>query len=300
MLSTDADRPVADYRQIIDFFDTDYGWWNEVYAPTLPRKFFSFEMIKRRELVIELLSKYVAAGDQPYILECGCGPGGILGAFATHRGRLIGIDINPRHLAKAKSDISQDIAWIQADVESLPFHDHAFDIVCCVGVLSYLQKDEAAVTEIARVVKPGGVVIVALPNWLMLNKIFDPFYYLAWLPLRVMRRLFSTAAEGAKTGKRFSTAMIRRYNPHKINEVFRRHGLVEVENSNVSFGPLTIWRREFLPLRISIQLSEVLFSLGKRKGFSLLRGITNHWISCLEKPFIKKEGGSCGYENLYR
>jgi ubiquinone/menaquinone biosynthesis C-methylase UbiE len=283
MRSDDPDRAVIDNRRIIDFFDADYSWWREVYSPTLPRRFFSFEMIKRRELVVEMVNKYAVAGDRPHILECGCGPGGILKEFVEQRWRLTGIDINPRHLALARSELGKSVDWFQADVENLPFRNQAFDIVCCVGVLSYLQEDEAAVTEISRIVKPGGVVIMALPNWLMLNKIFDPYYYLVWMPLRALRKLTAAPEVATRRRQRFSAEMIRRYKPARINEMFRRHGLVEVESSNVSFGPLTFWRREFLPLRLSMQLSEALLSMGKRKGFPFLRGITNHWISCLEK-----------------
>lgn len=282
MFTTDVVKPVADHRRVNDFFDVEYAWWQEVYAPTLPRRFFSFEMIKRRELVVRLLHKYMTAGAQPRILECGCGPGGILGEVATRPCRLTGIDINPRHLARARSDVGENVAWIQADVEKLPFRDQAFDIVCCIGVLSYLQTDEAAVAEIARVVRKGGVVIMALPNWLMLDKIFDPYYYLVWLPSRALRHVFPAFA-AASPGNRFNTAMIRRYRPARITTVFSRHGLTEVESCNVSFGPMTLWRREVFPLGFSIRISEALSALGRRGGFSFLRGVTNHWISCLAK-----------------
>jgi len=283
MFNTDVVKTVAEHRRVIDFFDVEYAWWQEVYAPTLPRRFFSFEMIKRRDLVVRLLHKYATAGAQAQILECGCGPGGILGEVANRHCRLTGIDINPRYLARARSNFGKDVAWIQADVENLPFCDQSFDIVCCIGVLSYLQNDEAAVAEIARVVKSGGVVIMALPNWLMLDKIFDPYYYLVWLPSRALRHVFPAFAAAPQDSNRFNTAMIRRYRPATISTVFRRHGLVEVESCNVSFGPMTFWRHEVFPLRFSIRMSEVLSALGKKGGFSFLRGVTNHWISCLAK-----------------
>ncbi|OGR32140.1 MAG: hypothetical protein A2091_12695 [Desulfuromonadales bacterium GWD2_61_12] len=288
MLGTDANKPVADNRRIIDFFDADYGWWKEVYAPALPRRFFSFEMRKRRELVVELLNKYAATADHPCILECGCGPGGILGAFAAHRCRLTGIDINRRHLTQARNEVGENVTWIQADVESLPFRDQSFDIVCCVGVLSYLREDEPAVAEISRVAKPGGVVIMALPNWLMLGKICDPYYYLVWMPLRAVRRLTCAIVAVPQRTQKFSAEMIRRYRPATIDMVYRRHGLTEVESCNVSFGPLTLWRREFLPLPFSMRFSDALFAMGKKKVFSFLRSITNHWIACLVKTGNEK------------
>lgn len=273
--------PATENQQIVDFFNSDYRWWDDVYEDSLPRGFLSFEMIKRRALMVEILNRYAAATGPLNILECGCGPGGIISKLDMKSFRLTAIDINRRHLLKGRQDIGPTVFWLQADAEMLPFRDQSFDLVYCVGVLSYLQEDERAIAEISRVVRPGGAVIIALPSLFILNKLLDPYYFLVWLPARLAGRLAPTAKQTGAS--KFAAAKIRRYRFTPFSKLCLRYGLLEVERANVSFGPLTFWRREFLPLRVSMQLSEALLALGRRKGFSFLRGITNHWIACLEK-----------------
>lgn len=271
----------SSHRKIVEFFNAEYRWWDEVYDATFPRRFFSFEMIRRRELLVELLDRYAPEDGQPRVLECGCGPGGIIRQLNRPRWQLTAIDINTRHLVKARSDVGAAVNWLQADIEHLPFRDQAFDLVYCAGVLSYLPDDAAAIAEIARVVKPGGAVCIAQPNWLMLNKLFDPYYFVAWLPARLATRCFPRRAD-----VKFGTAMIRRYRCGQFLARCRCYGLVLQEQVSVSYGPLTFWRREFLPLRFSLRLSEALNELDKRKGFSILQHCTNHWIVCLSKPCL--------------
>jgi SAM-dependent methyltransferase len=57
-------------------------------------------------------------------------------------------------------------AWIsmRGSVYELPFKDHAFDCVIISEVLEHLGEDERALREIARVLKPGGVLAASVPN----------------------------------------------------------------------------------------------------------------------------------------
>lgn len=275
--------PDSHYDKIIHFFDSEYNWWGNVYDETLPKKFFSFEMIKRKSLLIDILKEYCASAKDCKILECGCGPGGIVKDIFWQGLDLTGVDINIRHLAKARKDIGKSVNWIQSDVERLPFADETFDIVYCVGVLSYLKNDEDAVKEIARVVVPGGVVIISLPNWFMLNKFLDPFYYLAWLPLKIINKLRYASTITMGEGAAFDIDMIRRYNYRSINRLFKKHNMTVLKTVNVSFGPLTLWRHELLSLGQSINLSESLRVIGEKRGFHFLKLFTNHWITCLSK-----------------
>jgi SAM-dependent methyltransferase len=54
-------------------------------------------------------------------------------------------------------------------VEHLPFEDAQFDLVVCVGVLGYLLSDDRALTEIQRVLKPGGYLLLNLTNMYSLS-----------------------------------------------------------------------------------------------------------------------------------
>jgi SAM-dependent methyltransferase len=265
---------------VVAFFDDDgeYGWWKDVYEPSLPRGFFSHEMARRRELVLRLLRAHVALGPGTRVLECGCGPGGLLGAIAATGCRTTGVDLNPRLLGLARARVAAS-TWAQADVESLPFRDGAFDVVLCVGVLSYLRDDAGAIAELARVVRPGGAVVIALPNKLLLGKLFDPFYWLVWLPSRAWRGARSALAPRA--AGEFHRGLIRRYARRELDGAYRRAGLAERDTASVSFGPVTAWRKELLPLGWSIAASDRLSALAARRPLAFLGHLSNHWVTLL-------------------
>jgi ubiquinone/menaquinone biosynthesis C-methylase UbiE len=98
------------------------------------------------------------------VLDCGCGTGTITVGLATAvpKGRVIGVDLDlaglndgPRSTALLERN---NLSWICANGQSLPFHDAAFDAVLCHSVLEVLGDPAPVVAELRRVTKPGGVV----------------------------------------------------------------------------------------------------------------------------------------------
>jgi SAM-dependent methyltransferase len=66
--------------------------------------------------------------------------------------------------AKKRNQASLNASFIQARAQDLPFASSAFDAVLAMGVLEYIATPQVAIDEFARVVKPGGVVIVSMLN----------------------------------------------------------------------------------------------------------------------------------------
>jgi SAM-dependent methyltransferase len=60
---------------------------------------------------------------------------------------------------------STRIAWVRGFGETLPFRDGAFDAVLCKGAMDHFQSPTDAMREIARVLRPGGCVVIALANY---------------------------------------------------------------------------------------------------------------------------------------
>lgn len=65
------------------------------------------------------------------------------------------------------------IAAVQADAQALPFADASFDLVTCQTVLMHLPRPEQALAELCRVLRPGGVILVAEPSNLYPFSAFD-------------------------------------------------------------------------------------------------------------------------------
>jgi SAM-dependent methyltransferase len=100
------------------------------------------------------------------ILEDGCG----LGFYLHLLGRLSeaevwGVELDRERLADSRDDeFARKARVLQGDVTRLPFADASFDKLIISEVLEHLDDDGQAMREIARVLKPGGVCAITVPN----------------------------------------------------------------------------------------------------------------------------------------
>lgn len=102
------------------------------------------------------------------ILDVGCGKA-IDGAHLSEKGaRVIGLEPSRVMLGRAREYLSADGAQVdlaQGIGESLPFKTHSFDKVMCKGALDHFFSPGQTMEEIARVLKPGGEVIISIANF---------------------------------------------------------------------------------------------------------------------------------------
>lgn len=110
------------------------------------------------DLEIELTERYGRGKD---VLECGCGTGLILDRIQRHARKAVGIDLSPGMLEHAR-DRGLDVR--EASVTELPFEDATFDVTCSFKVLAHVPDIGRALAEMARVTRPGGVILAELYN----------------------------------------------------------------------------------------------------------------------------------------
>ncbi len=103
------------------------------------------------------------------LLDVGCGDGAYAIAAAQLGARVHGIDTSPQMIEAARRRAVEQGAQIDlrvADAAALPFEDGSFDVVLAVTVLCFVPDTEAALGEIARVLAPGGrLVLGELGRW---------------------------------------------------------------------------------------------------------------------------------------
>jgi SAM-dependent methyltransferase len=119
-----------------------------------------------RAISFALLDPALASGEKPLILDGGCGTGVNLAHLGT-RGRAVGVDLSEHAVAFCRS---RGVSVARASLLALPFQDAAFDVVTSFDVLyhRWITDDAAAVRELARVLKPGGLLLVRVPALQML------------------------------------------------------------------------------------------------------------------------------------
>lgn len=96
-------------------------------------------------------------------LDVGCGDGARYGArWREHGAEIHGVDISEVAVEQARA--RGVLARVSRLGEPLPYPDATFDAAVCLEVLEHLVDPEMVVREIRRVLKPGGVALVSVPN----------------------------------------------------------------------------------------------------------------------------------------
>jgi SAM-dependent methyltransferase len=114
------------------------------------------------ELLDELESEFVRRfGAGRDVLEVGCGTGLVLGRIAGFAKSATGVDLSPGMLERARS---RGLDVREASATALPFDDQSFDVTCSFKVLAHIPDIERALSEMARVTRPGGHVIAEFYN----------------------------------------------------------------------------------------------------------------------------------------
>ena len=104
------------------------------------------------------------------VLDVGCGPGELTEHIARSGAEVCGIDISPRMVELTRA---RGIAAQLADVEQLPFADRDFDCVFAGWVLYHVPDLDRAVSECARVLRPGGRLVATTYYEENLSELWD-------------------------------------------------------------------------------------------------------------------------------
>jgi SAM-dependent methyltransferase len=123
--------------------------------------------LRRRLEIFEGLldAGLLAAGSR--VLELGCGAGSYVRLLAKHGHRPVGLDYSLPSVSRALgADPAGTGRYLAGDAYRLPFAEGTFDGVLCIGVLQALSDPDGALGEMARVLGPGGRLLVeALNPW---------------------------------------------------------------------------------------------------------------------------------------
>lgn len=105
------------------------------------------------------------------VLDVGCGPGSITVGIASQvgNGRVIGVDMSDSQVRLATQTAVQqgvsNAAFQTGSAYDLPFGDAQFDALFSHALIEHLKEPVRAMREYLRVLKPGGVMGVATPDW---------------------------------------------------------------------------------------------------------------------------------------
>lgn len=124
----------------------------------------------------EDLVKRLAVREGATVLEIACGTGIVtrkLKDALPASAKLVATDLNQEmiNFAQHKFTADETIQWQQADAMKLPFADQSFDAVVCQFGLMFIPDKAAAVCEVRRVLKPGGIFLFSVWDAIEKNEV---------------------------------------------------------------------------------------------------------------------------------
>lgn len=155
-----------------EFYDDLHGdWWSDHHFMALLRHAIN---PPRFEYFRQVLARRAEPAQALRVLDVGCGGGLLAEEFARLGCNVTGVDPSVATLQVADEHAKAqglDILYLRGCGEMLPVDDVQFDVVCCCDVLEHVEDVEQVLREIARVLKPGGVLFFDTINRTLRSKL---------------------------------------------------------------------------------------------------------------------------------
>jgi ubiquinone/menaquinone biosynthesis C-methylase UbiE len=222
--------PLAGSALFFDQVAQNYASW---YAARSPG---GFALRVRRQKAMELLS-----GARGRILDVGCGPGVMTHELLDRGWEFWGADASPNMIAECHKmfENRSRAHFTVADAAHLPYATGFFDAVVSMGVIDRLSSPEAAVQEMARVVRKNGTLILAFANLLSPYAAWKAFVY--YPVVTRLRPLYCRLAGRARQPS-LPSSLPKLYTVRSAKELLARNGVkvseVAYYNSNLFLSPL--------------------------------------------------------------
>jgi ubiquinone/menaquinone biosynthesis C-methylase UbiE len=270
----DADAREGAQGHVNAYFDSTASYWDRVYrGDDLQDLIYQ----RRQDFVLA----YVDAARLPpdaSALEIGCGAGHLTIELAGRGLMVEAIDASQAMVdatAARVSDagIEERVSVRQADVHALPFPSGRFDLVVAVGVIPWLHSPSEAVVEMARVLQPGGQLVLTADNRARLTSFTDPRRVIAVAPLKRAYRALR---------RRDEHAISRLDSPRAVDRMLAEAGLRTASRRTVGFGPLSFMGRSIFEGAIGLRIDDRLQALADR-GMPGVRMAGWHYVVAAEK-----------------
>jgi ubiquinone/menaquinone biosynthesis C-methylase UbiE len=264
--------------QVDEFFESEARFWNQVYSDHDVFAQIHQERLRIAVGWIEGLGLETGAS----VLDAGAGAGVATVALARRGLAVTAVDpaaamiAEISHQARA-AGAERLIVARSGDVHTLPFGDATFEAVISLGVIPWLHSPRRALTELVRVLRPGGWLVVNCDNRARLHLMLDPWF---WPPVASLRRsLRMVVRSDSHESVRAATHFRRQF-----QGLLQEAGLEIVEGRMFGFGPFTVAGRRALPHRAGRWADRQLSRLSEA-GVPVFRSTGSQYIALCRRPF---------------
>ena len=275
-------------KYLNDYFSDKAEFWRDIYRSPQNSDIHHYQSVtNRKQIVLDHLDQF--AGDRTLnILDVGSGSGGVAESLLRRGHRVVCVDISFGMLKVAqglKKKHEKILSILRGDIEQLPFKTRQFDVVICLGLFQFLEKDGHAIREISQVLEEDGMMFISLLNIFKISNFLDPYYYFVRTIQYIKAKITPGILEGQEKydvgkNKYFKN---KRYYFNQLNGLFRKNGLRVMGQHPIGFGPLTFWGKRYCPEYFSLQLNQFLQNRIDSKKTSPLKYVANEWVLHLGK-----------------
>jgi ubiquinone/menaquinone biosynthesis C-methylase UbiE len=269
---SDSGHVHASQEHVTAHFDSDAPYWDGVYrGADLQGRIYQL----RQAVVLEdVLAAQLPEGAS--VLEIGCGAGHLTAALAERGLHVDAVDVSQAMVDATADRIRQtgfagQVAVAIADAHALPFESSRFELVVAVGVIPWLHSPSDSLEEMARVLRPGGQLILTADNRARLSSFTDPRAMLALItPLRRAWRALTRRRPRPLAANRLDF-------PRRIDRLLVAANLRPLGHRTVGFGPFSFLGRPLFGERRGVLINDRLQALADR-GVPGLRWTGWHYV----------------------
>jgi len=116
--------------------------------------------LQQLKVARNIIRQHIKDIDRVLLAGCGTDDTEVLAAYSIFRCHIVGVDTAIR----SNKQISKHCLLLKQDLTKLPFQDGRFDVIYCYHVLEHINNDAAALREMARVLRSGGILYIGFPN----------------------------------------------------------------------------------------------------------------------------------------
>jgi len=283
----------VEHQKLVDtHFRYSANYWQNLYSAN-----GLFEVIhqQRRAIVLGLVDE-LALPSGSHVLEIGCGAGLTTIALAQRGFTVQAVDTVDRMVALTRqaateAGVADRVMTSLGDAHALAFPAGAFSLVIGMGVAPFLHSLNTAITECARVLRPGGYSIFTTDNRWRLNNVLDPVFF---PPVRKPRRWVRKRLERFKVLQALAGPRAKSHSIGEFDAWLAAAGLEKIRGTTVGFGPFTLFDIKLLPDSLGVRLHNTLQHLADSK-YPLLQRFGSLYIPIVRKRSAQNSGVSLAF-----
>jgi len=262
-VSPDISRSAAHQTLVDTHFHSRVTQWRDVYEQDgVEGAIYR----KRLDIVLRWIEELAIPTGQK-VLEIGCGAGRCTVALAQH-GYLIHAMDSVEGMLKSTQEhaieagVSSSVTTSLGDAHNLPFPDGSFGLVLAIGVIPYLQFPQKGLSEMARVLRPGGFVLVTAGNRWRLNDVLDPW---SCPPLQPAKKVIGAIFRRFRNAPPDDSGLpLRLDSLREFDQWLSPAGLSKIKATTVGFPPIRFRGRPIFGEQTSTKLNNRLQELVDR------------------------------------